>query len=267
MPETTDQPRDRGSVGIVEWCPTKCGRASVTCVKGPRRKEPAVARRALQAIITAVALFAVACSNGSDDEAAPTTVSPTTTAPAAGRDPIPVDWSDTADVALPNGWTVRDCEGDRTHVCIYEGTEFLGDIELLAGYPLEPAEDAGNPAALAETWARRMIEDFRADRARGCPAFTFTPLDVTATTVGGQPGARGGFKLTDQDGKVVEQVINHYVLVGKSMTILNTDAYAQSGGCLPPAEDSPSFIPEDLAELDRGSILDRIAAGSPVTPD
>lgn len=48
------------------------------------------------------------------------------------------------------------------------------------------------------------------------------------------------------------------------MTIINSDAYADDGGCLPRAEDSPSFAPDDLADLDRG-ILDRIAAGSPVT--
>lgn len=221
-------------------------------------------RRALRLILTGLVLLGSSCSADPDQESAPTTAPPATTEPAAGAGPIPVEWSDTTEVALPNGWTVRDCEGSRTHVCVHDGAEFLGDIELLAGYPLGPEDDAGDPEAVAATWAQRMIDEFRADRAKGCPAFTFTPLAVTRLTVGGQPGARGGFTLSDERGRVVEHIINHYAPVDGHMTIINTDAYVTSGGCLPPADDSPSFAPDDLADLDRG-ILDRIAAGSPVT--
>lgn len=224
-----------------------------------------MARRAFPLIVAGLAVLIGACRSGSNGISAPTTIATvTTTTTGVELEPITIEWADTSEVVLPNGWTIRDCDGDRPHVCVYEGAEFLGDIELLAGYPLDSDDDATKPRAVALEWARRMIDDFRVDRASGCADFTFTPLEVTETIVGGRPGARGGFTLTDGGG-VVEHVINHYVLVDGRMTIINTDAYATTGGCLPPAEESPSFTPEHLAELDDG-ILDRIAAGSPVRP-
>lgn len=45
---------------------------------------------------------------------------------------IVIDWADTSEVLLPNGRTIRDCDGDRPHACVYDGTDFLGDIEVLA---------------------------------------------------------------------------------------------------------------------------------------
>lgn len=223
-----------------------------------------MARRALPLIVAAFAVLSGACGTDADEPSAAPSSAPPTSTTAPGAEPIAVSWTGTAEVALPNGWTVRDCEGDRPHVCVYDGTAFLGDIELVAGYPLDPDGDKGTPRAVALAWARRMIDDFRADRARGCAAFTFAPLEVSEATVGGRPGARGGFTLADSGGRVVEHVINHYVVVDGRMTIVNADAYAATGGCLPPAEDSPSFAPEHLRELDQG-ILARIVAGSPVT--
>jgi hypothetical protein len=231
----------------------------------PSRRHPLVTRRVLPLFIGGLAFVGAACSSGSEETSTPSTVAPTTTA-VVNLEPIGVDWTDTAEVPLPNGWSVRDCEGDRPHVCIYDGAELLGDIELLAGYPLSTDDDASDPAALAAAWARRMIDDFRTDRGNGCAAFTFSPLEVAELTVGGEQGARGSFTLTDERGNVVEHVINHYVVIDGRMTIINTDAYALDGGCLPPADDSPSFTPEHLAELD-GGILDRIVAGSPAVVD
>lgn len=222
-----------------------------------------MAPHALSLISIGLAFLAGACSTGSVETSAPTTIAPTTTTTALPVDPITVEWTDTTEVALPNGWAVRDCDGDRPHVCVYDGDTFLGDIEALAGYPLDPDDVTAEPRAVALAWARRMIDDFRADRSVGCAAFTFTPLEITHSSVGGQPGARGGFTLADDSGRVVEHVINHYVVIEGRMTIINTDAYATTGGCLPPAEESPSFTPEHLAELDNG-ILDRIVTGSPV---
>lgn len=168
------------------------------------------------------------------------------------------------ETSLPNGWVVRDCDGERTNVCVYDGTQLLGDVELLSGYPLSPTDDPSDPQGTAITWAQRMITTFRDERAVTCPGFAFAPLEIRDVRVGGRSGARGGFTLTDASGRVVEHVINHYVLVDGAMNIVNTDAYATSGGCLPPSDIDPSFTPDRLAELDNG-VLDRLVAGSPAT--
>lgn len=211
----------------------------------------------------AAALTLAACASG-PSEPGPAAPASTTTPTTEASGSLAVSWTGTGAVDLPNGWTVRDCDGDRPQVCIYDEGTFLGDVELLAGFPLAPEEESGEPGAVAIQWAQRMVDDFRADRAQGCAAFRFEPLEVVGARVGGRPGARGGFTLTDGEGRVVEHVVNHYVVVDGQMTIVNTDAYATSGGCLPPADDSPSFTPDDLAALDRG-ILDRIVADSPAT--
>ena len=179
--------------------------------------------------------------------------------------PIVVSWSGPFDARLPNGWTVGDCEGTRPHVCVRDGSRLLGDIELVAGYPLDAADRALSPDRIAVAWATRMIEHFRVDRADGCPDFRFTASEVVPVTVAGRPGARGGFTLTDGAGRVVEKVVNHYLASADSVAIINTDAYARTGGCLGPAEADPSFVPEDLDSL--LSHLDRLVAASPIELD
>lgn len=224
--------------------------------------------RARQVVLTVIgiAALAAACSSGTDDEAAAPSTTGASTSSTTPGEPLTVDWRGEFETPLPNGWTMRSCEGERTNVCIYEGPTFLGDIELLGGYPLSPEDDPAQPKTVALAWARRMIEHFRGDRAEGCADFTFTPIEPREASVGGLPGARGGFDLSDRDGNTVERVINHYVVVDGAITIINTDAYAIDGGCLTPSEIDPSFTPEHLAALDE-ELLDRIIADSPATAD
>ena len=217
--------------------------------------------------VAAVAAVLAACSSGADKAASPHTSVPITTTTASTSttavepEPLVVSWIEDFEARLPNGWTVRECDGARTHVCVFDGDTFLGDIELNSGYPLSPEDDPTDPKATAEAWAGNMIDAFRDDRGTACPDFTFEALDITSVVVGGQAGARGGFVIRDGGDRIVEHVINHYVLTGETMTIINADAYALEGGCLPPSEIDPSFTPEALEELE--PYLERLVADSP----
>lgn len=214
-------------------------------------------------LVSVAALMAVslgACGQDSDDRAgAPetTTAGPTTT------ESLAMDWTAPFETRLPNGWVVRECEGDRLNVCVYDGMDFLGDIELNPGYPLASEDVGQDPQEVARKLAGDMITHFRADRAEGCAAFSFAPDPVRDVTVGGQPGAKGGFILTDGNGQAVERVINYYVVLEDSYAIINADAYADEGGCLGPTEYDPTFAPGDIAELQ--PYLDQLvaAAGPP----
>lgn len=219
---------------------------------------PGAGRRAQVAVAVVFSLASLlgACSPGTDSSRP--LRSTTTVEPAP---PITVLWRQPFLTPLPNGWRIRDCEGDRVHVCVYDGNDLLGDIELLAGYPLSPSDTVADPQRVAVGWAEAMVATFRQERAEGCASFGFRVLEPRPITVGGRAGARGGFELTDSGGQVVERVVNHYVVVDGTMTIINTDAYARTGGCLPPSELDPSFTPDAAAELDAG-LLDRIVAES-----
>ena len=230
--------------------------------------------------IAAAAAAASGCGTAEDALTSPTVVTTTTTTPTTTTTTSPtttttappstlpaieaMSWTGPFEIGLGNGWAVRDCEGDRTNVCIFDGSTLLGDVELLTGYPLEDGDEDEDPQVVAEQWALGMIEHFREDRAMGCPDFTFTGDTVRRTSVGGRPGARGGFTLSDASGRVVERVINYYVIVDERAAIVNTDAYVAEGGCLGPSEYDPSFTPDRLAVLE--PLLDELIAATPVQP-
>lgn len=102
----------------------------------------------------------------------------------------------------------------------------------------------------------------REDRSAGGPGFEFSADDVRDASVGGEPGKRAAFTLTDADGRVVERIVNHFALQGQTFVIVNTDAYVGDGGCLGPSETDASFAPEDLATLEQH--LDDLIADSPL---
>jgi hypothetical protein len=64
----------------------------------------------------------------------------------------------------------------------------------------------------------------------------------------------------DSQGRVVERVVNHFALHGETYVIANTDAYAADGRCLGPSEYDVSFVPADLAVVER--YVDRLVADS-----
>lgn len=231
-------------------------------------------RRLLPALIAAIVLPLAACSVTGDatagpppspapspGEAAPPAPGPTT---PRGEGSFVMDWEGPFGLTLPNGWTVRDCEGGRADACVYAGDDLLGDIELLTDYPLDDDQrDAEGAVVLAEL-ADGFLAHFAEDRAAGCAGFTFVADEVRDVTVGGLPGKRASFSLLDADGVVVERVINHFVLPGDTYAIVNTDAYVVAGGCLGPSETDTSFVPDDLAALE--PYLDRLVAETGVSP-
>lgn len=215
-------------------------------------------------VLMAMATLALVGCGTARSSVPPTTSTPSTVPSSLPTLPEPepsvIHWTEPFVVELDNGWVVRDCEGDRTNVCVWDGEAFLGDIELAAGYPLDDPPGAADPAAVAAAWAADMVEHFREDRRAGCAAFTYEGHDVVDAVVGGRAGARSGFTLTDRAGRVVEQVINYYVVVEGSMSIVNVDAYVAEGGCLGPSEYDPSFDPAVLAVLQPH--LDDLVAGA-----
>ncbi|MDP8931283.1 MAG: hypothetical protein M3O70_22610 [Actinomycetota bacterium] len=194
-------------------------------------------------------------SGDAQPETTPTLIAPS--------DPdLVMNWAAAFSLALPNGWVVRDCDGERTTVCLYDGDVVLGDIELLAAYPLDPDQVRQTPQALLRDWAADFVTQFREDRAQGCSTFTFTEDEPTDAVVGGQPATRAAFTLTDDSGHVVERVITYYTLQANTVTIVTIDAYVDDGGCLGPSEHDPSFRPQHLAELE--PYLNRLIAHTPL---
>lgn len=221
--------------------------------------------------LVAAVVFVIASACGASDERATPPDATSTTAPRVSTtttrgsgDTLAVDWQTSFETALPNGWVIRDCEGDRLNVCVHDGNELVGDIELNPGYPLDEDDVGDDPRSVARRLASDMVTHFRADRSEGCPAFTFAADPVTDVIIDGRPGARGGFRLTDATGRVVERVINHYLVVGGKFAIVNTDAYVPSGGCLGRTEYDPTFEPEVLAELE--PYLDRLLVATSTAP-
>jgi hypothetical protein len=219
--------------------------------------------------VAALALAAGGCAaQGTPPTAAPTTAvsptsSPTATETSPTRAPELVgSWTEPFTIELPNGFIVRDCEGERTHLCVHDGASLLGDVELLTGYPLDATEASENPRDVLQQWAEAFVEQFRDDRGRGCAAFAFEAEAISETTVGGLLAVRAGFTLRDDDGRVVERVINHFTLLDGEVAIVNTDAYVDEGGCLGPSEYDPSFTPEQLDGFE--PYLDALVGATPL---
>jgi hypothetical protein len=203
------------------------------------------------------------------------TVEPAPVAPdVAPTDPEPEDgatgdsivgtpsWTDPFEITLPTGWTLRDCEGKRPHLCVWDGEAFLGDIEIAGGYPLDPGEEDMTPEALLTARAEAFLEHFGRDRAEGCPGFSFTGDPVAGASMAGIPAVRTGFTLRAEDGLVVERVVNHYALHEGEVWLVNTDAYATDGGCLGPSETDPSFPPDAMTAIER--FLDDVVLRTPM---
>jgi hypothetical protein len=182
--------------------------------------------------------------------------------PSEEAEPIAGSYTEPFSVALANGWTLRDCLGERPTMCLWDGETFVGDVELADGYPLDPHEDGLTDAEILAGRAESFLEHFREDRGAGCEGFAFEADEVTDATVAGQPAVRAAFTLRSADGTPVERVVNHFLRHGDGIALVTTDAYAAEGGCLPPSDVDASFLPEDLLRFEGD--LDRIVAATPL---
>lgn len=140
-------------------------------------------------------------------------------------------------VLVANGWRIAPCEGDAPMWCVSDQDRHVGVVEFLA-YPL-----TGEPESLAVR-AQSFLDDFRADRAVGCPHTTFRADEPVDAEIAGRTGIRFGFELV-QDGVVVERHVLYWVVVDGYHVTVNAGAYADNG-CM---ERIGEFLPDDLATL------------------
>lgn len=142
----------------------------------------------------------------------------------------------------PAGWTVQPCEGEGPLLCIMEGNELVGRIELnvthletrpdfqetLKKQGLTPTSiDYKNPEHAQKIAAamRVFVEDyhgvFEQDRAqRYKDEATYTRMETQDAQVGVMPGVRYGFTVTDKDQKVLERWISFAAFDGTLFYIL-----------------------------------------------
>lgn len=202
-------------------------------------------------LVLALSLCASACSVQSAVPAVPVgSPSPTTGDPIVAPSPTPrpeieAHWTADFSLELDDTWSLRECEGDAPDICVERDGEIVGNLEL-SEYPLDEAEKEQAPADVARTRAQGFLDFFSGDRAEGCPDFQFVADPVDLTMVGGQPGARTGFRLLDATGRTVERVTTHYAVHDGALFLVNTDAYALDGGCLDQSEVDLQFTPDVL---------------------
>ncbi|MBS3941252.1 MAG: hypothetical protein KG028_09875 [Actinobacteria bacterium] len=178
-------------------------------------------------------------------------------APMPELPPLVADWErDDVRVELPIGWTVERCEGEAPLLCVMDGERQAGFLEV-GRYPLPETYDGDATAYLAATQAD-FVASFRADRATGCPRFTFEAVPSINAVVGGHPGLRGGFRLVDDDGREVERHVVYWTVADGEHVTVTVPAYA-TDGCL---GSMGEFTPEDLGLV--ALYLDHLVAQTPL---
>ena len=142
----------------------------------------------------------------------------------------------------PPGWSVRPCEGTGPLLCMFDGSEQVGTIELFASHIetlpefAQMLRDAGleigsidyrdpNQAALIRQAFDPFIESnhgtFEEDRRiRYGGTATYTRLPVEDIRIGDMPGVRYGFTVTDESGQVVERWPSNAAFDGRILYIL-----------------------------------------------
>jgi hypothetical protein len=221
----------------------------------------------------AVVLLAVACGGSppTPTPASPTatpTVEATVTATAAASptiettaSPTPSDAGQPGDPGIdpgvatsnifvtilgptsaPDGWSVRPCEGAGPLVCVFDGGEQVGTIELFASHIetlpefAQMLRDAGleigsidyrDPAQAAmireafDAFIESNHKTFEEDRRiRYGGKASYTRLPVEDIRIGDIPGVRYGFTVTDDTGKTVEKWPSHAAFDGRILYIL-----------------------------------------------
>jgi hypothetical protein len=214
-----------------------------------------------------------AAADDADDE-------PTTDQPAGGERPSaedrPGDRSDESDaptfdwddldveVALADGWMLRDCEGDAPLRCLHDPDGGVaGTIELLR-FPEDDRLSGVTGAASAQAALGGLVTELDGwlaeDRAEGCPAHTVTSEPPAATKIDGAPAIVRRYEMRDPGGRVVESALAAYIVDGPDLVIVSVPANTP-GTCLYDAElaelrpeQLDQLRPELIALIERGTI-------------
>jgi hypothetical protein len=142
----------------------------------------------------------------------------------------------------PAGWSVRPCEGNGPLLCMFDGSEQVGTIELFASHIETLPEFAGmlsdaglevgsidyrDPAQAAQireafdAFIESNLKTFEEDRQiRYRGKATFTRLPVEDIRIGDMPGVRYGFTVADESGKLVEKWPSQAAFDGSVLYIL-----------------------------------------------
>jgi hypothetical protein len=187
------------------------------------------------------------------------TPSPTPPGAPSSEEPTPeptdawpvmvVDWQRPFHIDLPNGWVLRDCEGEAPLVCVADGDRHVGAIELGA----YPAPDGVEQDVLAHLLAHAttFLDDMRADRAAGCPGTTFEPIAAEPFDVGGTPGVRAGFLMRNAAGDVAEHHVLYWAVDAGTQFVITAAAYAEDGCMERLGEFAPDNLVTALPAIDR----------------
>jgi len=165
----------------------------------------------------------------------------------------------------PAGWTVQPCEGEGPLLCIMEGEELAGRIELnishletLSEFQETLKKQGLTPGSISYqdpeqqqkiTAAMRVFVEgyhrvFEQDRAqRYKDEATYTRIETQEAQVGGIPGVRYGFLVTGKDGKVRERWISFAAFDGTLLYLLVPHYDAESFFTFRSNEDLQKFEP------------------------
>ena len=178
---------------------------------------------------------------GVTDEPATATAVPTTspTQPIPTADPnMPWTAANIFNTILgpapaPEGWQVQPCEGEAPWLCISDGQETVGLVELAVypldghtefqailaelglepGIELQPDEARAALSALAESY----LDIIREDRQITYPDDPFIPIGPEPVQVGRLPGVAIGFIHENGDRQVVERYLNYTAFDGHTI--------------------------------------------------
>lgn len=175
-------------------------------------------------------------------EAATATVAPTEVVTLT---PPPTPYDDTfwtadnifntilGSTSAPEGWQVQPCEGEAPWLCITNGQDFVGLVELgvypldthpefqaiLADLGLEPGVDLqpGDARAALSALAENYLDVIREDREITYPDDPFIPIGPEPVQVGQLPGVTVGFVRENSAGEVLERYLSYAAFDGHAI--------------------------------------------------
>jgi hypothetical protein len=189
-------------------------------------------RKPLIALVLGIALITGACGTSA---AHPEVPEPEPTSQPDDPDydtdwpPMVVDWYGDFEIELPNGWTVRHCDGDAPLICFLDGDRYVGLVEL-GDYPM-PDDYDGDARSYLYNHVESFLDGMRDDRAIGCPGLTFEATPIIDFNLGGTRGVKAGFRLVNDDGREVERHVQYWAVHDDAHFVITAAAY-DDDGCL-----------------------------------